>query len=162
MFGARKLCWIDSLLPLKFRTQSNWEHFDKESRDYLPSKSRKNQSKDDSESAHDGFGRFTDHQVHLSTSCQWLCLSCMTSQFVCFFLLLTEIISIAKLFIIVHSFVLKHGKQTLSYIHTKFEGNENNSVFFLQFIWWGHPLFCPNTEITWAWEVYAPVITWYE
>ena len=59
--------------------QSESEHFDKESRDYLPSNSRENQSADDSEYTDDGFDRFTNHQVHLSTSSQWLCLSCMTS-----------------------------------------------------------------------------------
>ena len=47
--------------------------------DYLPSNSHENQSEDDSQSTDDGFDQFTDHQVHLSTSCQWLCLSCMTS-----------------------------------------------------------------------------------
>ena len=123
--------------------QSNSETFDEESRDHLPSNSCENQSEDDSESTDDGFDRFTDHQVHLSTSRQWLCLSCMTSGF--FFLLLIEIISIAKLLIIVHFFVLKHDKQTRSYIHTKIEGDKNNS-FFLQFILWVHPFFCPYTE----------------
>ena len=59
--------------------QSNSEHSDEESRDYLPKNSRKNQSEDDSDS-NDGFGQFTDHQVHLSTSRQWLCLSCMTYE----------------------------------------------------------------------------------
>ena len=39
-----------------------------------------------------------------------------------FFLLLIEIISVAKLWITVHFFVLKHEKQTLRYIHTKFVG----------------------------------------
>ena len=61
--------------------QSDSKHFDKESRDYLPSNSRQIQSEDDSESTDDGFDRFTDCQVHLSTSHQWLCLSCMTSRF---------------------------------------------------------------------------------
>ena len=51
-------------------SQSDSEHFDKESRDYLPSSSRENLSEDDSESTDDGFNRFTDHQVHLSTSRQ--------------------------------------------------------------------------------------------
>ena len=56
--------------------QSNSKHFDEESRDYLPSNSRENQSEDDRESTDDGFDLFTD----LSTSsCQWVCLSCMTS-----------------------------------------------------------------------------------
>ena len=52
-----------------------------------------------------------------------------------FFLLLIEMISIAKLLIIVHFFAWKHEKQTLSYIHTKFEGDRNTGFFFLlQFI----------------------------
>ena len=80
--------------------QSDSKHFDEEFRDYLLSNSRENQSEDDRESTDDGLDLFTDHQVYLSTSCQWLCLSCMTSAF--FFLLLIEIISIAKLLIIVH------------------------------------------------------------
>ena len=62
-----------------------------------------------------------------------------------FFLVLIEIIYVAKLLIIVNFFVLKHEKQTLRYMHTKFEGDRNNS-FFLQFIIWEHPFFCPNTE----------------
>ena len=125
--------------------QSNSKHFDEESREYLLSNSRENQSEDDRQSIDDGFDRFTDHQVHQSTSRQWLCLSCMTSGAL-FFLLLIEIIFIAKLWIIVHFFVLKYEKQTLSYIHTKSEGDRNNSYFFLQFILWEHPFFCPNTE----------------
>ena len=56
-------------------SQSDLEHSDEESRDYLLSNSCENQLEDNSESTNDGF----DHQVHLSTSCQWLCLSCMTS-----------------------------------------------------------------------------------
>ena len=79
-----------------------------------------------------------------------------------FFLPLVEIISIAKLLIIVHFFVLKHEKQTLNYIHTKFEGDKNNSFFFLQFILWEHQFFCPTLKIAWVWEVDAPEITWYE
>ena len=31
-------------------------------------------SEDDGESTDDGFDRFTNHQAHLSTSRQWLCL----------------------------------------------------------------------------------------
>ena len=61
--------------------QSDSKHFDEESRDYLPSNSRKNQSEDDRESTDDGLDLFTD----LSTSRQWVCLSCMTSAFFCFF-----------------------------------------------------------------------------
>ena len=81
--GARRL-GVSSDTP---DCQSDSEHFYEESRDYLPSSSRENQSEDDSESTDDGFGRFTDHQVHLSTSRQWLCLSCTTFGFVfvCFF-----------------------------------------------------------------------------
>ena len=87
-----------------------------------------------------GLDLFTDHQVYLSTSRQWLCLSCMTSVF---FLLLIEIISIAKLLIIVHFFVLEHEKQTLSYIHTTFEGDRNIS-FFSPIYFVGAPVFLPQ------------------
>ena len=88
-------------------SRSDSEHSDEESRDYLLSNSRENQSEDDSDSADNGFDRFTD-QVHLSTSHQWLCLSCMTSGFL--FLLLIEIITVAKVLVILHYFVLKHEK----------------------------------------------------
>ena len=54
---------------------SDSKHFDEESRDFLLSNSRENQSEDDRESTDDGFDLFTD----LSTSRQWVCLSCMTS-----------------------------------------------------------------------------------
>ena len=149
MFRARKLSNRRSFTPQVQDSdgQSDSKHFDEESRDYLPSNSRENQSEDDCEFTDDGFHRFTAHQVHLSTSHQWLCLLCMTSVF--FFLLLIEIISIAKLLIIVHFFVLKHEKQTLTYIHTKFEGDKSK-FFFLH-------LFCrctcfsaPTMRITWA------------
>ena len=59
--------------------QSDSKHFNEESRDYLLSNSGKNQPEDDRESTDDGLDLFTDHQVHLSTSRQWLCLSHMTS-----------------------------------------------------------------------------------
>ena len=114
--------------------------FDEESTDYLPSNSRENQSEDDHESTDDGFDQFIDHQGHLSTSRQWLCTLCMT---LFFFVLLIEIISIAKLWIIEHFFVLKHEKQTLSYIHKKFEGDRNNSLFSpIYFV--GAPVFLPQ------------------
>ena len=77
-----------------------------------------------------------------------------------FFLLLIEIISIAKLLIIVHFFVLKCEKQTLSYIHTKFEGDKN--IFFSKLFCEGTTSSAPTLKITWTWEVDAPVITWYE
>ena len=128
--------------------QSDSKHTDKESRDYLLSNSHENQSEDDSESPDDGLDLFTDHQVHLSTSRQWLCLLCMTSG-VFFFLLLIEIISIAKLLIIVHFFVLKHEKQTLSYVYTKFEGDRN--TFFFSNLFCGSTRFsAPTLKITWA------------
>ena len=44
-------------------------------------------------------------------------------------LLLIEIISIAKLVIIVHFLVWKYEKQTHSYIYTKFEGDRNTFFF---------------------------------
>ena len=121
--------------------QSDSKHVDEESRDYLPSNSCENQSEDDRESTDDGLDLFTNHQVHLSTSRQWLCLSCMTSGF--FSLLSIEMISIAKLWISVHFFVLKHEKQTLSYIHTKFEGDRNTS-FFSPIYFVGAPIFLPQ------------------
>ena len=121
--------------------QSNSKHFDKESRELLLSNSCENQSEDDHKSTDDGLDLFTDHQVHLSTSGQWLCSSCMTSDF--FFLLLIEIISIAKLLIIVHFFVWKQEKQTLSYIHTKFEG-DRNTFFFSPIYFVGAPVFLPQ------------------
>ena len=62
-------------------SKSDSEHFDEESRNYLPSTSHENQSTDDSESTDDGFALFTDHQVYLSTSHQWICLSYMTLRF---------------------------------------------------------------------------------
>ena len=128
---------------------SDSKHFDEESRDYLLSYSRENQSEDDSESTDDGFDRFTDHQVHLSISVIHV------SGYVChawhlfFFLLLIEIISIKKLLIIAHFFVLKHEKQTLSYIHTKFEGDKNkffSSIYFVEV-----PVFLPQ-----HWKLLGP------
>ena len=61
-----------------------------------------------------------------------------------FFLLLTKIISIAKLWIIVHFLVLKHEKHLATFIQNL--KMIETTVFFLQFILWEHPFFCPNTE----------------
>ena len=44
--------------------QSDLEHFDEESRDYLQSNTHEKQSEDDHESTNDGFDRFTGHPVH--------------------------------------------------------------------------------------------------
>ena len=104
------------------------------------SNSRENLSEDDSESTDDSFDRFTDHQVHLSTSRQWLFV--MYDIWV-LFLLLIEIISIAKLLIMVHFFVLKHEKQTLSYTHTAYEGDKTN-FFFSSIYFVGVPVFLPQ------------------
>ena len=60
-----------------------------------------------------------------------------------FFLLLIEIISIAKLLIIVHFFVLKHEKQILSYVNKKLEGDRNTS-FFSPIYFVGAPVFLPQ------------------
>ena len=73
------------------------------------------------------------------------------------FVLLIEIITIAKLLIIVHFFILQHEKQILSYIHITFESNENNRFFFLQFVLWGHQFFAPTLKTTLASEVDVPV-----
>ena len=72
----------------------------------------------------------------------------MTSAF--FFLLLIEIISIVKLLIIVHFFVWKHEKQTLSCIHTKFEG-DRNTCFFSLIYFVGAPVFLPQ-----HWKLLGP------
>ena len=83
MLGARKLANRLSFTPQvqDLDGQSDSKHVGEECRDYLPSNSRENQSEDDRESTDDGLELFTNHQVHLSTSRQWLCLSCMTSGF---------------------------------------------------------------------------------
>ena len=71
--------------------QSDSKHFDEESRDCLPSNSCENKSEDDRESTDDGLDLFTDHQVHLSTSRQWVCLSCMTYDICGFFVFFSPI-----------------------------------------------------------------------
>ena len=65
------------------------------------------------------------------------------------FFLLIEIISIAKLLIIVHFLVLKYKKQTFSYIHTKFEG-DRNTCFFSNLFCWSTRFSAPTLKITWA------------
>ena len=71
-----------------------------------------------------------------------------------FFSLLIEIISVAKLLIIVLFLVWKYEKQTLSYIHTKFEGDRN--TFFSNLFCWSTRFSAPTLKITWAWEVDVP------
>ena len=59
--------------------------------------------------------------------------------------------------------VLTHEKQTLGYIHTKFEGDKNNKFFFFfSSLFCGGTSFSPTLKIAWAWEVDAPVITRYK
>ena len=75
---------MSNLLPLKFRTQmvSPIQNILKKNLETICQViSHEKQSEDDCESTDDGFDQFTDHQVHLSTSCQWLCSSCKTSGF---------------------------------------------------------------------------------
>ena len=67
-----------------------------------------------------------------------------------FFLVLIEIISIAKLLIIVHFFVLQHEKQTLSYIHTKFEDDKYNRIFFSNLFCGSTCFSAPTLKIIWA------------
>ena len=55
--------------------QSDSETFDEESRVCLLSNSCKT-TENDSESTDDCFDHFTDHQVHLSTSCHQTCYVC--------------------------------------------------------------------------------------
>ena len=128
VFGARKPCRIDDLLPLNFRTQmvspiqniltKNLENI---CRVILAKTSQK-------------------MIVNLLMMVLIYLPICQhhVSGYVChvwhlrffFSLLLIEIISIAKLLIIVHFLVWKYEKQTLSYIHTKFEGDRNTCFFF--------------------------------
>ena len=68
-------------------------------------------------------------QHHVS---DYVCLVDICLFFI-FFYQLIEISFIAKLLIMVHFFVLKYEKQTLSYIHTKFEGVKK-TIFYLQFV----------------------------
>ena len=64
--------------------------------------------------------------------------------------------------ITVHFFVLKREKQILSYIHTKFEGDKKKCFFFSNLFCGSTRFSAPTLKITWAWEVDAPEITWYE
>ena len=121
--------------------QSDSKHFDEESRDYLPSNSRENQSEDDRESTDDGLDLFTD----LSTSRQWVCLSCMTSAFFGGgFLLLIEIISIAKLLIIVHFFLSENMRNKHLATFTQNLKVIETLVFFLLIYFVGAPVFLPQ------------------
>ena len=145
VFGARKLCRIDDLLPLKFRTQ-------------MVSPIQNILTKN--------LG--TVCWVILTKTSKMMIVNLLKMvlidlpiiKFTCqhhvsgyvrrvwhlgFFLLLIEIIFIAKLWIIVHFFVLKHEKQTLSYIHTKFEGDRNNGFlgFFPPIYFVEAPVFLP-------------------
>ena len=59
-------------------------------------------------------------------------------------------------------FVWKYEKQTLSYVHTKFGGDRNTCFFSYNLFCWSTRFSAPTLKITWAWEVDAPEITWYE
>ena len=48
-------------------SQSDSEHFDEESRDYLLSNSRENRSEDDSESTDDGFDRSSSTLINITS-----------------------------------------------------------------------------------------------
>ena len=131
MLGARKPCWIYDLLPLKFRTQMVsliqnilTKNLETICRVILAQTSQK---------------MIMNLPMMVQIYLPIIKFTCQqyVSGYVCrvwhlgFFLLLIEIISIAKLLIIVHFFVLKHVKQTLSYVNTKFEGDRNTSFFSL-------------------------------
>ena len=78
--------------------ESDSKHFDEESRDYLPSNSRENQSENDRESTDDG-------SIYRAVNIMSVGMFVMYDICVFFFLLLIEIIFIAKLLIIVHFLV---------------------------------------------------------
>ena len=77
--------------------------------------------------------------------------SSMTSGFLFYQLLLQNFDDCTLFF---SFFFVQHEKQTLSYIHTKFEGNKNN--------FGGTHFLAPTLKTTLASEVDAPVITWYD
>ena len=120
--------------------QSDSKHFDEKSGDYLPSNSHENQSEDDNESTDDGFWSIywsSSSPVNITSVTVFVMYDIWVFWF--FFLLLIEIISVAKLLIIAHFFGLrtweKHLATSIIYL-----------FFFPQFILWEHPFFCPNTE----------------
>ena len=79
------------------------------------------------------------------------------------FVLLIEIITIAKLFITVHFFlILQHDKQTLSYTFTQNLKVIKTTDFFSNLFCRGTCFFSPTLKTTLASEVDAPVITWYD
>ena len=160
VFGARKPCRIDDLLPLNFRTQT-----------VSPIQNILTKNLE------------TICRVILTKTSQKMIVNLLmmvliylpicqhhVSGYDChvwhlfflfiFFLLLIEIISVAKLLIIVHFLVWKYEKQTLSYIDTKFEGDRN--TFFSNLFCWSTRFSAPTLKITWTWEVDTPEITWYE
>ena len=157
MFGARKLCWINNLLSLKFRSQmvSPIQNILMKTLEIICrvilAKTSQNMI----------VNLLLMVLIDLpiikftcKTSCQWLRLLCMTSDF---FSPIDWNNLYCKTLIIVHFFVLKHKNQRLSYIHKKFE------VFFSSNLFCGSTRFsAPTLKIIWAWEVDAPEITWYE
>ena len=148
MFGARKPCWIGDLLPLKFRTQmvspiqnTLTKYLETICKVILAKTSQKMIVnllmmilidlpivKFTCPHHVSGYVRRVWHLFLVFFSIDWNNFYCKTLDHCTLFL------------------VLKHEKQTLSYIHTKFEGHRNNRFFSLQFIVWEHLLFCPNTE----------------
>ena len=69
----------------------------------------------------------------------------------CFFSLLIEIISIAKLLTIVHFFVLKHEKQTLNYVNFLQNLKLIETPFFSPIYFVGVPVFLPQ-----HWKLLGP------
>ena len=79
------------------------------------------------------------------------------------FVLLIEIITIAKLFIIVHFFFLSYN--TINKHLATFTQNLKvikTTVFFSNLFCGGTRFFAPTLKTTLASEVDAPVITWYD
>ena len=131
MFGARKPCQINDLLPLKFGTQMVspiqnilMKNLETVCRVILGKTSQK---------------MIVNLLMMVLINLPIIKFTCQhhISGYVCdvwhlgVFSPMIEVIFIAKLLIIIHFFVLKHEKQTLSYSHTKFEGDKN--FFFVSF-----------------------------
>ena len=149
VFRARKPCRIDDLLPLNFRTQmvSPIQNILTKNLEII---CRVILTKTSQKMIVNLLMMVLIYLPICQHHVSGYVLSCMTSAVFFFFLLLIEIISIAKLLIIVHFLVWKYEKQTLSYIHTKFEGDWNTWFFFLIYFV-GAPVFLPQ-----HWKLLGP------
>ena len=158
MFGARKPCGTNDLLPLKFRPQ-------------MVSPIQNILTKNLETICRVILVKTSQKMIVNLLMMVWIYLPIIkficqhhVSGYVCrvwhlrgfflFFLLLIKLISVAKLLIIVHFFVWKHEKQTLLASFTQNLKGLETPLLSLSlslslsplFTLWEHLLFCPNTE----------------